>query len=74
MSICAGIDIGGTKCALSLGDCSADSVKILHREEFPTAGKTWREVLDEFVARIGQLETKPEAIGISFAAQPAGLG
>ena len=65
MSICAGIDIGGTKCALSLGDCSADSVKILHREEFPTAGKTWREVLDEFVARIGRLETKPESIGIS---------
>ena len=31
-----GIDIGGTKCALSVGECSADAVKILHREEFPT--------------------------------------
>ena len=65
MSICAGIDIGGTKCALSLGDCSADSVKILHREEFPTAGKTWRETLEEFIARIERLDTKPESIGIS---------
>ena len=41
MSIYAGLDIGGTKCALSLGDCSADAVTILHREEFPTAGQGW---------------------------------
>lgn len=36
--ISIGIDIGGTKCALSVGECSTDSVKILHREEFPTKG------------------------------------
>ena len=65
MSIYAGIDIGGTKCALSLGECSSGDVKILHREEFPTAGKVWREVLDEFVVRIGRLESKPVAVGIS---------
>jgi len=34
MNVSIGIDIGGTKCALSVGECSADSVKILHREEF----------------------------------------
>ena len=50
-----GIDIGGTKCALSVGACTADSVRILHREEFPTKGKDWREVLAEFAARIERL-------------------
>lgn len=65
MGIYAGIDIGGTKCALSLGECSSGTVNILHREEFPTAGKGWRDVLDEFVARIGRLGTKPTAVGIS---------
>ena len=52
MSTSIGIDIGGTKCALSVGDCTADSVRILHREEFPTAGKTWQETLEEFARRI----------------------
>ena len=52
MNISAGIDIGGTKCALSIGACAADSVNILHREEFPTAGLTWQQVLDEFARRL----------------------
>ena len=52
MSTSIGIDIGGTKCALSVGDCTADSVRILHREEFPTAEKTWQETLEEFARRI----------------------
>ncbi len=52
MNVVAGIDIGGTKCALSLGARTADSVNILHREEFPTAGLTWRQVLDEFARRL----------------------
>ena len=52
MSVSIGIDIGGTKCALSVGECSADAVKILHREEFPTKGLSWQEVLEEFGKRI----------------------
>ena len=52
MKVSIGIDIGGTKCALSVGDCAADAVKILHREEFPTKGLSWRQVLDEFARRI----------------------
>ena len=63
--ICAGLDIGGTKCALSFGDCSADAVKILHREEFPTAGKGWREVLEELCGRLARQALKPAAIGVS---------
>lgn len=38
--ISIGIDIGGTKCALSVGVCTTDAVRILHREEFPTKGMT----------------------------------
>ena len=54
MNVSIGIDIGGTKCALSVGECTTDAVKILHREEFPTKGKTWQEVLEEFASRINQ--------------------
>ena len=54
MDVSAGIDIGGTKCALSIGDCRADEVKILHREEFPTKGLNWQAVLEEFASRINR--------------------
>lgn len=52
MNLSIGIDIGGTKCAFSAGLCSADSVEIVHREEFPTKGLGWRQVLDEYARRI----------------------
>ena len=52
-----GLDIGGTKCALSTGECGDGSIKILSREEFPTAGLSWRQVLEEFARRIDQLST-----------------
>ena len=55
MNVSIGIDIGGTKCALSVGECTTDSVKILHREEFPTKGLSWQEVLREFNNRIIEL-------------------
>lgn len=64
-----GLDIGGTKCALSLGECASNLVNILHREEFPTAGLTWQQVLEEFATRIDRSKSdcsgKIEAIGIS---------
>ena len=74
MGVSIGIDIGGTKCALSVGDCSTESVKILHREEFPTRGLSWQEVLAEYGKRIDRLLTsgletdstlKVDNIGIS---------
>jgi len=55
MEVSIGIDIGGTKCALSAGDCSSGAVKILRREEFPTKGLSWQEVLEEFGRRIDRL-------------------
>ena len=54
MSISVGLDIGGTKCAISTGECADDSIKILSREEFPTAGLSWEQVLEEFAQRIDE--------------------
>ena len=67
MSISIGLDIGGTKCAVSTGECTEDSIKILSREEFPTAGLSWKQVLEEFSKRIETIskEVKVSAIGIS---------
>jgi glucokinase len=70
MKMVIGLDIGGTKCAVSHGVCGGETIEILGREEFPTAGLSWREVLDAFARRIEALRAdarKPRlaAIGIS---------
>ena len=57
-----GLDIGGTKCAVSSGMRAGEDFKILSREEFPTAGLSWREVLEEFARRIETLKSTGEAI------------
>ena len=59
-----GLDIGGTKCAVSTGEAVEGGIKILSRDEFPTAGRSWHQVLDEFAHRIENLSTL-KAIGIS---------
>ena len=43
------------KCAISTGECEDGAIKILSREEFPTAGLSWQQVLDEFARRIEKL-------------------
>ena len=61
-----GLDIGGTKCAVSMGDSEGDSIRILSREEFPTAGLSWRQVLEEFARRTNEIAANGlDAIGIS---------
>jgi len=60
-----GLDIGGTKCAISTGECRDGAIEIKSREEFPTVGLSWRQVLDEFARRISLLGEVPGAIGIS---------
>ena len=52
MKLKIGLDIGGTKCAISTGECEGGAIKILSREEFATAGLSWQQVLDEFARRI----------------------
>lgn len=54
-----GLDIGGTKCAISTGEPAGDAIKILSREEFPTAGLAWRQVLGEFARRIDCIVSSP---------------
>ena len=36
MSYCIGFDIGGTKCAVSLGEIMDGNIRVLHRQETPT--------------------------------------
>lgn len=67
MKVSMGIDIGGTKCALSVGECSADAVKILHREEFATKGLTWQAVLAEFVQRMENYLARPKEVPVELA-------
>lgn len=63
--IAVGLDVGGTKCAVSAGVASADSIEILSREEFATAGLSWREVLEEFAKRIDALRASGSGREIS---------
>ena len=66
-----GLDIGGTKCAISAGEPEGGVIRLLSREEFPTAGLSWRQVLDEFARRIEGICAQPPvssplaSIGIS---------
>lgn len=67
-----GLDIGGTKCAITVGEIEGDDIKIVHREEFPTAGLAWQQVLAKFEAQIRALSTAQplnlstfDSIGIS---------
>jgi glucokinase len=64
MKISIGFDVGGTKCAMSVGECAEDSVKIIRREEFPTAGLTWQQTLERF-AELAASVGKFDNIGIS---------
>jgi len=59
-----GLDIGGTKCAITVGEVGGDDIRIVHREEFPTAGLSWQQVLAKFAERIRTLAPF-DNIGIS---------
>ena len=73
MNVSIGIDIGGTKCALSAGECAGDSVKILHREEFATRGLGWQEVLEEFGKRIDRVQTSGKESASPFSIANIGI-
>lgn len=46
----AGFDIGGTKCAVTLGRSSDGNIQILEKREIPTPA-TWREALEAMFTR-----------------------
>ncbi|MCM3717785.1 ROK family protein [Fictibacillus phosphorivorans] len=69
MKVLAGFDIGGTKCAVSVGVWSNEAIKILRKTQFPTPSKP-EEVLEQMIHSleklIGSLEMESvDAIGIS---------
>lgn len=53
-----GIDIGGTKCAVSLGEDNGCDLCVLDKSKFPTAGKKPMEVLEEFMVNLDELLKK----------------
>ena len=67
MKYSIGLDIGGTKCAVCVGQCGPDAVEIKAREEFPTAGKTWQDVLGIYAERIEELRKTYEIANIGIS-------
>lgn len=61
-----GLDIGGTKCAVSLGETDGENIRILDRKEYPTAGFP-RDVLELFVPHIEEYKKRygADCVGIS---------
>jgi glucokinase len=69
MTILGGVDIGGTKCAVSIGKANADSVEVVGKTQFPTPA-TPQEAIGRFREELAKLiescgAGRPEAIGIS---------
>lgn len=69
MNLLAGVDIGGTKCAISLGRARGDSVEIIDKRSFPTVQDP-EQVIDQLLQALEDLLlehslSSPDAIGIS---------
>lgn len=69
MTVLAGLDIGGTKCAVSIGELKEDGVDIKGKNRFPTPD-TPDKALDQMTEALDQLLDKHkvsflDAIGIS---------
>jgi glucokinase len=70
MSILAGVDIGGTKCAVCLGESGVDQVKIVGKRRFatlPTPQDTLAEILAQLSGLLDEYSLHPDlkAIGVS---------
>lgn len=62
-----GLDIGGTKCAASLGKCENGLLEVLQKDIFPTAGKTPAQVLERFSTFIEKCRNEKEIQGIGIS-------
>ena len=69
-----GLDIGGTKCAISAGEPEGGAIRLLSREEFPTAGLSWRQVLEEFAARIDRVTNPSNPSNVSNLSNLSAIG
>ena len=54
----AGFDIGGTKCAVTLGRSNGTDMQILERRELPTPG-TWIEAMEAMFLRVEEMQVLP---------------
>ncbi|SFJ51258.1 glucokinase [Halobacillus dabanensis] len=63
MTILAGVDIGGTKCAASLAVLEGDEITILSKVRFPTSG-TPDQVIDRLIDEVNNLKLKHKLSGI----------
>ncbi len=66
--ILAGIDIGGTKCAVSLGQADGDRLEIVAKRRFatpPTPDTALAAMIAALRALLAEQNTTPDAIGIS---------
>ena len=70
--ILAGVDIGGTKCAVCLGQVTPERVRLLERREFPTPrgpDRTLEKLVESLAALMAGRSESPErevaAVGVS---------
>lgn len=63
---CIGLDVGGTKCAATLGNVT-DKIEIIDKEKFATAGLKYTEVLERFADFIEKKREKYEIAGIGIS-------
>lgn len=64
----AGVDIGGTKCAVTVGEAEGDPPRILGRRAFPTPptpGEAMARAVAELSALCAELGASPAAAGVS---------
>jgi glucokinase len=68
MSLLAGVDIGGTKCAVCVGRTTSTGVEVLAKARFPTPPGpvlVLEQVRSALEGLLAELDEQPEAIGIS---------
>lgn len=63
---CIGLDVGGTKCAATLGNVT-DKIEIIDKEMFATAGLKYTEVLERFADFIEKKRVDYEIAGIGIS-------
>ncbi|MEA4998681.1 MAG: ROK family protein [Candidatus Limiplasma sp.] len=67
MSILLGLDIGGTKCAVSVGEEAAEGIRILRREAIATP-KDQRTAMEAMLALAGKLAQGQAVAGVGISA------
>lgn len=62
---CIGFDIGGTKCAVSLGELKENEIKVLEREEVPTSSPL--ETMEHLSKYVEQFKQEKEIVSAGIS-------